>query len=487
MKQNLAFLKSLFGVLLFASLFTCSPNDESDLANDRYVNKWIYNNMSDYYLWNDKIPSSPNYNVSPDIFFKSICYWYNKDTNPDGDRFSWIQNNYQDLLNYLNGVANDEIGFEYKLYKLSENSAAVLGEILYVKPGTSAEKSEVKRGQVFTEINNTPLTESNYKSVLNGVKGNYTLSLHDYDGEELSEKKVVPLSTVSQYNENPIYFNTVYDYDGKKIAYLVYNFFAGDNNNGTYNYDRQLAQIFNDFKSQNVTSLILDFRYNSGGSVSSAIVLASMIVKNFSDKNIFYTLKCNAKYEAYILKNFNKEYFNQYFTKEIAQTSTPLPNIGENLQQFYILTGDHTASASELIINGLKPYMDITLIGSTTIGKNVGSISLYERNNKKNKWGMQPIVFKTYNKDGQSDFTAGFAPDIENKDMALPKKELGDPEEALLSEAIALITKTSPARAKQQGAERVSYQKSVFSSLENKPWRNIVIVNTLDVEPLVME
>ena len=113
----------------------------------------------------------------------------------------------------------------------------------------------------------------------------------------------------------------------------------------------------------------------------------------------------------------------------------------------YVLTSGRTASASELLINGLKPYMEVFIIGDTTVGKNVGSISLYEPDDPKNTWGMQPIITKSYNSLNQSNYSDGFVPDVFNKDNALELFPLGDAQETLLSIAIAEITGTGGRRA----------------------------------------
>ncbi len=474
-------------VLIFISgIFVSCEDDRSNPNNNgnnnHYVNNWIYDNMSIYYLWNNKIPASPDYEANPDDFFNSICNWYNENTNPDGDRFSWIQENYVDLLNSLSGVSSDEIGFEFQLFYVDDKHINIGGEVLYVKKGTPAASKGLKRGDFFTEINGTQLTASNYKDILNGLKGDYKLSIFTpLDEKNLSNKRYMSLSTVSKYEENPVYFSNVYNYDDKNIGYLVYNFFADDNGDGLCGYDAQLAQVFANFKSQNVNSLILDLRYNSGGSTLAATVLASMIVKDLNPREIFYKTKCNSMLEEIILEEMGADYFNQYFMTEISPNknynnlTTPisLPNIGNNLQEVYILTGPNTASSSELIINGLKPYMNVILLGTTTIGKNVASISLYEGNDPKNKWGIQPIVFKMYNSDNESDFTAGFSPaeDFINDDSNVsPKKELGDPKENMLSDAIKHITGVNTLKS-GTSFEKISYKK-ISSSMDDKPWRN---------------
>ena len=125
----------------------------------------------------------------------------------------------------------------------------------------------------------------------------------------------------------------------------------------------------------------------------------------------------------------------------LSRLTAKAQNIGEHLSgRVYVLTGSRTASASELIINGLKPYMEVFLIGDVTYGKNVGSISLYDENDSRNTWGMQPIVVKVYNSLNQSDYSQGFSPDVEDKDNNLYIYPLGDLREELLSKAIEKIT-----------------------------------------------
>lgn len=438
--------------LSFGLLSSCKDDDNNNknvpgtIENNQYVNQWIYENMDIYYYWRDKLPANPNYKQNPDKFFESICYWYDKSARPDGDRFSWIVSDYEELKNSLSGVSSNEIGFEYQLYGFQDGSVA--GEILYVKRNTPAERQNLKRGQFFTAINGTKLTVLNYSDVLFSLSGNYTITLHDVNID--NNQTVKSLNTLSKYAENPVYLDTVYHIGGKNVGYLVYHFFSDDEGNGSLSYDYDLAQVFQKFSQQNVTDLILDLRYNSGGSLQSAVCLASMIVKNRHTTSVFLEGKYNDILTDYIRRQEGNEAFYSYFidnmTPEAIGGVVPanfyLSNIGNNLQHFYILTGAYTASASEMIINGLKPYMDITLVGDTTYGKNVGSVTIYDKEHySRNHWAIQPIITKLYNKNGQSDFTAGFIPDYLNRDEeVIPKKELGDINENMLNEALSRIT-----------------------------------------------
>jgi carboxyl-terminal processing protease len=153
-------------------------------------------------------------------------------------------------------------------------------------------------------------------------------------------------------------------------------------------------------------------------------------------------------------------------------------NISSQLQdnRVYILTGSRTASASELIINGLKPFMDVYLVGDTTIGKNVASISIYDDQDPENKWGMQPIVAKLFNSQGQSDYSHGFIPQIIDHDNSLYLYPLGDAREALLSKAIEQITGIGSI---SRSADREKAGELLYHSLDGKKRTGLV---TLDLK-----
>ena len=102
---------------------------------------------------------STDKNLNPDDFFQSLL--------TDDDRFSWIQENYQELLNSLKGISK-EAGFEFVLYQ-EDGSNNVLAQILYIKPGSPADNAGLKRGDAITHVNGQQLNTTNYKTVLKGI------------------------------------------------------------------------------------------------------------------------------------------------------------------------------------------------------------------------------------------------------------------------------------------------------------------------------
>ena len=145
-------------LLIIASIFLGSCL-ELLYNDDEYVNKWIYEEMSFYYLWNTNIPKKPDYSLKPEPFFESLLYNKGQAT---GDRFSWIQENYLELLNSLSGITPYDIGFEYIGYRKAEGSTEILGQIAYVKPKTNAEAIGLKRGDYFTKVNGITLNTTNW-------------------------------------------------------------------------------------------------------------------------------------------------------------------------------------------------------------------------------------------------------------------------------------------------------------------------------------
>ncbi len=417
-----------------------------------HVNDWILENMEFWYLWSNELPGAPNKNKNPDDFFQSLL--------TDDDRFSWIQENYQELLNSLQGISK-EAGFEYVLYKEDGNNN-VVAQVLYVKPGSPAETAGIKRGDAITHVDGQQLNTSNYQSVMRNLSNsNYTITYKPLllEGETFDAAKTTSLSTVV-YMENPNYLSKVIEVNDKKIGYYVYNFFSPGTNDEDEKYDAEMDNIFAGFKQKGITDLVLDLRFNSGGSEVSANNLGSLIAPDPGNK-IFFRREYNTRVEQEILSDPNTgASFLQSKLKSKAE------NIGSQLSgRVYILTGSRTASASELINNGLRPYMDVFLIGDVTYGKNVGSISIYDEGDPRNTWGMQPIVVKVYNSLNQSDYSEGFIPDIENKDNNLFIYPLGDMREELLSKAIEQITGVPIAGRK---ATKESKREVLGHSLDNK-------------------
>lgn len=403
-----------------------SPSQES-IDND-YVNTWIMKEMDYWYYWNTDLPASPDKSIAPEPFFDGLL--------SNEDKFSWIEEDYQKLLNSLQGITK-EAGFEFVLYRESEANNNVIAQILYVKPNSPASAAGLERGDIITTISNKQITVDNYQDILPLMSENYSIKYKELlPGGTFSEIKSLSLNPI-EYSENPNYLHSIITQGDRKVGYYVYNFFASGTEANEELYDDQMDQIFAEFKAAGITDLVLDLRYNSGGSEISANNLASLIAPDINTTKVFFRREYNDGIEEEILNDpdLGQDFLISHFQNKASNVGSMLQN-----HRVYILTGSRSASASELIINALKPYMDVFLIGDVTYGKNVGSISLYKENDPKNTWGMQPIVVKAFNSLGQSEYSEGFIPDILNEDNSVQLIALGNPEENLLQEALDQIS-----------------------------------------------
>lgn len=434
-------------------------------ASTGYVDNWILANMRYAYYWADKIPARPDTTLAPDDFFDSILYKYNATTNPQGDRFSWIQESSADLTALLNGQTTTT-GMEFDLLLRAQNSTDVVGVVIYVLPGSPADKAGFKRNDVFYSVNGTALNTTN-AGIAYG-SGTLTFGLATVQNGALTNTTTTRVVTPVVFQENPVFKDSVYTIGDRKIGYLMYNqFVPGPNGSTTRTYDNQVNAVFGKFKTQGVNELVLDLRYNGGGDVQSSANLASLIVKgvNGQARVPFVRMEFNPQLTADILNDpqGGTDYFYDYF-------SNPANNIGSQLSRLYVLTTDRTASASELIINGLRPFMTVNTVGSTTEGKNVGSFTITDKQNASNLWGLQPIAFRSYNKNNESDYWTGFTPTVSVDEPYGALYPLGDTRDALLAGAISHI------RGLTTGGRigRVNQQTVVGSSLTRKPGGSVI-------------
>lgn len=454
-------MNRLFCLLsLFFLVVACEEKSYEPFTSDTEVNHWIYDQMKLWYYWENKLPANPDYHLSPDSFFNTLLYSFDAGQRPDGDRFSWIQNNVDDLTSSLSGETVT-LGMEYRI----TNSASLnrtFGTVLYTLPGSPADIAGLKRGDIFTQINGEDITSSNYRTLLSGT-GEKKFGIAQFNATSNAFDSIATAAaTPVRFQEDPVHFYTVKTIGGKKIAYLVYHqFYPSSNGTSDKKYDKKLESVFDDFRKQQVSELIVDLRYNSGGYVSSAIHLASLIARSVTDKNIFSIKEYNPEITRVLKKKYGVGYFEDHFSRKEQ-------NIGSLIDRVYVLTSRRTASASELLINGLTPYMPVKVVGETTLGKNVGSVTLSD-DKKRTKWGMQPIVSKSFNSLKLSEYTSGFQPDYPTAEE-LWIYPYGDERDPLLQAALSAITGSpaSTARKAGTGPENVAFSE-IASSLSERP------------------
>jgi C-terminal processing protease CtpA/Prc len=429
--------------LLIISFVSCSDNSE-DIPQELEVHDFVWRGLNTYYFWKADVPSLEEFNYKNQKELNNFLDNFSTPTNlfenlifdrQNTDKWSVIFDDFITLENLLNGISVHN-GMEFGLVHVSNNNTDIFGYVRYVLPNSDAVNKGVTRGMIFNSVNGTALTINNYRSLLFSGATSYSIELATYntDGTVTS---ITPTQSIAldktELQENPIRLTNIITQGSHKIGYLMYNGFYRS-------FNGELNNVIGQLKSQGITDLVLDLRYNGGGSVLTSSYLASMLTGQFTGQ-IYSKEHWNDAVQSNLEKNNPASLVNNYV--DIMNDNTPINHL--NLDKIYILTTRSTASASELVINSLIPYITVKTIGSKTVGKYVASITLYDSPNfgrqganPNHTYAMQPIVLEELNKLGEND-KDGFDPTVPLREDYANLGILGDANEPLFKAAIDLI------------------------------------------------
>jgi C-terminal processing protease CtpA/Prc len=386
-------------VALILSCGAVPARAQSSPASCSTVGKNLYvrDVMNDLYLWYAQVPNvDPTSFGSPEAYLDAVRY------RPLDSTFSYITSR----------AANDAFYSDSQFigFGLSTILNDVEMRVTQVFPESPASEAGLSRGDLIVEIGGHLVTALVSSGEIGSAFGpseiGVELDVAFMDGagsrhESHMVKRLVTIPTVS--------LTRVYNVGGRRIGYMFFRNFVQP----SY---AALDSAFAELSAAQVDELVVDFRYNGGGLVDVAQHMASYIGGVRTNGQIFAEFFHNDR-------NAFRNHTLRFESKPVRLT----------LDRLIVVTTKASASASELVINALRPFMPVVVIGGTTYGKPVGQYAIAFCDKL-----LAPVSFALRNADGHGDFFDGFAPDCPAPDDA--DHQLGDPEEGSLKEALIFAT-----------------------------------------------
>jgi carboxyl-terminal processing protease len=366
-------------------------------------NLFVREAMQEHYFWYRFLPDpDPTRFPSPEAYLDRIRY------RPLDESFSYISGKAADQAYYGD---SQYVGFGFSTTTaLTADGASVQMRVTQVYPESPAAEIGLARGDTIVAVQGRTVGDWWRAGQLGSMFGpsdpGVQRSVVFHRGPEDTAitatmiKRLVTIPTVSLVE--------VYEVDGRRVGYVFFRNFVQPS-------VEALNAAFEQLREAEVRELVLDLRYNGGGLVSVAQHLASLIGGVRTSGQVF------------------AEYFHNdrnAFRNRIVRFEEK-PN-WLTLDRLVVITTRSSASASELVVNSLRPFMPVVLIGDTTYGKPVGqySIDFCDR-------VLHPVAFTLRNADAFGDYFGGFPANCPDGDDL--EHQLGDPAEASLAEALHFV------------------------------------------------
>lgn len=396
--------KLLFLPIIFLSLFASCKKDNIDPVDvtPEMARDSLYYIMKDWYYWYNmpeasSITSASKENYTDPIELLEAMRYKTL------DRWSFVAD-YDEFMAEMQGTF---VGHGFRIGLDTADNA----RIAMIYSNSPLYANGVRRGWTVKTINGTPIAPilidkdwTEYSAIIGPSQAGIT---NTFVFKKPNNTEVTITSTKNTFQVNSVLvYDTIHLSNSAVAGHLVFESFISPSEN-------ELAAAFAYFHANNISDLILDLRYNSGGYLSVAKSLASYIAGDSREGSVLAKLNYNDKRQA-----FNK-------TIEFSTTSYSI-----GLPKLVVITSRATASASEVVINGLKPYVNVVCIGDTTNGKPTGMDGW----DIGQKYIFYPITFKMDNADNQGDYFDGIIPEKTVSDDI--SRDFTDRKELCLREAI---------------------------------------------------
>lgn len=363
------------------------------------ANDYVRTLMAGIYLWADKIPAVPEDSLkTPEDIVNQFMF---APKRGGVDRWTHIQ----DQVAYENYYQGKYVGLGVRMNYDPKNQL----RMSLVYEGSPAHQAGIRRGMMVRKINGKTiediekekLWDSIFGKEEEGVQVTFLLQTNDAEPKEYVVAK-------AEVNFSSVFTAQIVPQEHRRIGYLYFDRFISPSNDA-------LNREFTKLKNETVEELVLDLRYNGGGLLHVANHLSNLLVGAQAKDQIVFRYAHNKNYE-----HWNTE----------AKFSALQQSL--NLKRLFVITGGGTASASEVVINSIKPYIPVIIVGQKTYGKPVGAYS-YSFFNKI----LSMISFRVVNSRGEGDYFDGFPPNIPADDDIT--HDLGDPQEACFKAALEAI------------------------------------------------
>ena len=448
-----------------SGFFSCGVDRWPEYAHQTALDTWMYDIMQQNYLWYQDLPSYDDVNLflDPASFLSKV--------KSKSDSYSFVDSVMETPL--------PTYGFDYSLVRSADIDTAYNALITYVIPGSPAEAAGLVRGDWIMKVDTSYISKKYETQLLQGTKARdlvmgvwKEVPVEPEEGEvgeeETTVYKVVPndktlkLPAARAVEDNPVHKTeilTVKENNSDiKVGYLMYNSFTAGTKADPEKYNNELRQISQEFKTAGVKYVILDLRYNAGGSLDCVQLLGTILTSNAR-------LNEPMAYLEYNDKNRDKD-ATINFDPTILGSGTNL-----DLPGLFVITSGTTAGAPEMLIGSLflKDSYPVVSIGSATKGQNVATEQFV---NDEFLWSVNPVVCTVYN--SKHDENGSFVP---NADLKISETTIdgitnyseflpfGDPNERLLKVAIGVIEGTYPPKKEEDTTTKAQFkiEKSVIS------------------------
>ena len=435
------FIIPVLSLLLTGALFSCGEDRWEEYREQVELDTWMYDLMAEHYLWYSALPSYDDVNpfLAPSEFLSEV--------KASNDRYSFVDS--------VMDVPLPTYGFDYSLVRSQVVDTAYNALVTYVIPGSPADEAGIKRGDWIMKVDTFYISRKYEAELLQGTRSRTLVMgkwgeaiLQDSEDETVADTLYMVIASGDTLNmaaarsveDVPLHAASVIELNsGEKVGYLMYNSFTAGTADSPEKYNEQLREWSAQLSGENINKVILDLRYNGGGTMDCVQLLSTILAPSYYLDQPMTVLEYNDK-------NTQR---NTTLTFDTQVLGT-----GENLDlnTLIVLTSNETSGAPEMLINNLNGKIQrLIAIGSSTAGQNVATERFV---NETHRWAVNPVVCTVYNAEHvtyESGFQATYSVNA-TSDYAtfLP---FGDPNEALLSVAIGVLEGTYPPQEEPEEGE----------------------------------